>query len=348
MLCVLDREFFLGKVVSITIVLKMTLVDSYVSITWFFNMLNQPHTKLSSKTYRYRVFIDAFWVVITFIGIYAISSYWNVSDHYYLWARQYEKALDIDELLPALLASLFALLWFTKRRINESSLLIQKNHFLLQRILEVQEVERKRIARDLHDDLGQYLSAIKAQAASLRVELDGTTEIQQTAKSIAESAAHAYDTTRNLMHSLRPVALDELGLSAALEHLVGTWQSIYIEAKRVHHATKHTEYMLSIEGNIDDLDDRTNIAVFRIIQEALTNCAKHAQANTVHVSIARHLQQLRLSIADDGIGFDSTLPILGFGLLGIQERVDALNGQLQIISGHKLGLKMLISIEAFA
>ena len=135
-------------------------------------MLNRTHAKLSSKTYRHKVFIDASCVVITFICVYAISSYLNISDNYYLWARQYEKSLDIDELLPAMLASLIALLWFTKRRINESSLLIKNNHFLLHRILEVQESERKRIARDLHDDLGQYLSAIKAQAASLLVELD--------------------------------------------------------------------------------------------------------------------------------------------------------------------------------
>lgn len=309
-------------------------------------MLNRTHAKLSSKAYRHKVFIDASCVVITFICVYAISSYLNISDHYYLWARQYEKSLDIDELLPAMLASLIALLWFTKRRINESSLLIKNNHSLLHRILEVQEGERKRIARDLHDDLGQYLSAIKAQVASLLVELDCTTETHLTAKCIAASADHAYVATRNMMHSLRPVALDELGLSAALEHLVDTWQSINIEAQRVDPEAKKTEYILAIEGSIDELNDSTNIAIFRIIQEALTNCAKHAQANTIHISIFKYQQNLKLSIIDDGIGFDTKLPTLGFGLLGIQERVDALNGQLQIISGHKLGLKMLITIEA--
>ena len=311
-------------------------------------MLNRTHAKLSSKTYRHKVFIDASCVVITFICVYAISSYLNISDNYYLWARQYEKSLDIDELLPAMLASLIALLWFTKRRINESSLLIKNNHFLLHRILEVQESERKRIARDLHDDLGQYLSAIKAQAASLLVELDSATEIHLTAKSIAASADHAYVATRNLMHSLRPVALDDLGLSAALEHLVDTWQSINFEAKRLNPETKHTNYILAIEGDIDELKDSAKIAIFRIIQEALTNCAKHAHANTIHVSIVKHQENLKLSIIDDGIGCDTKLPTFGFGLLGIQERVDALNGQLQIISGHKLGLKMFISIEASA
>ncbi|HQM88177.1 MAG TPA: sensor histidine kinase [Methylotenera sp.] len=212
----------------------------------------------------------------------------------------------------------------------------------------MQESERKRIARDLHDDLGQYLSAIKAQAASLLVELDSATEIHLTAKSIAASADHAYVATRNLMHSLRPVALDDLGLSAALEHLVDTWQSINFEAKRVNPETKHTNYILAIEGDIDELKDSAKIAIFRIIQEALTNCAKHAHANTIHVSIVKHQENLKLSIIDDGIGCDTKLPTFGFGLLGIQERVDALNGQLQIISGHKLGLKMFISIEASA
>jgi hypothetical protein len=83
-------------------------------------MFNQTKHTTAQKMYWHRIALDSVWLPITFLSIYAISSYFNFSDHYYLWARQYEQSIDIDELLPALLASLLTLLWFAKRRINES------------------------------------------------------------------------------------------------------------------------------------------------------------------------------------------------------------------------------------
>lgn len=308
-------------------------------------MANQTKYHTAQKTYWRSILIDFVWVPIAFLSAYIVSSHFNFSDNYYIWARQYEQSIDIDELLPTLLASLIAMLWFAKRRINESRILIKRNHALLQRILEVQEDERKRIARDLHDDLGQYLSAIKAQASSLLVDANITADAKVSAKSITSSANHAYQATHDLIRSLRPVALDELGLSASLEHLVDTWRSINTGALIVNPEVKQVNYLLNIKGNIDVLSESINIAIFRIVQEALTNCAKHAQANTINVSIVNYQQELIIIIDDDGIGFDTTRSTIGFGLLGIQERVESLNGDLQIFSQHKSGVKIMITIK---
>lgn len=295
---------------------------------------NQPHQAKHTNTqkrYWRSIALDLACVPAAFVCTYALSSYLNFSEHYYLWARQYENNLDIDELLPALLASLVSLLWFAKRRINESKILIKKNHALLHRILEVQEDERKRIARDLHDDLGQYLSAIKAQAASLLVDANSSAEAQLTAKSITSSANHAYQATHNLICALRPVALDDLGLSAALENFIDTWRqinSVTIQTETI----SQVNYQLHIHGDIDRYHETVNITVFRIVQEALTNIAKHAHAKTVLIDIESKANYLTIAIADDGVGFDMSKKNSGYGLLGIAERVEALTGNMEINS----------------
>lgn len=322
-------------------------------------MPNQTKYNTTQKVYWRSLLIDSVWVPIAFISAYAISSYFNFSDNYYIWARQYEQGIDIDELLPALLASLVALLWFAKRRITESKIFIQKNHALLQRILEVQEDERKRIARDLHDDLGQYLSAIKAQAAGLLVDASNYADVQLTAISITSSADHAYQTTHNLIRTLRPVALDELGLSAALEHLLDIWRSISTEAMqsvsrksitKPDKTSPPSNYQLHIHGNIDSYNETINITVFRIVQEALTNIAKHADAKVVDIEIENKANCLSIAITDDGMGFDITKKNSGYGLLGIAERVEALAGSMTIssqvdASQANTGTKIYIQIK---
>jgi signal transduction histidine kinase len=246
------------------------------------------------------------------------------------------------------------LLWFAKRRINESKILIKKNHALLQRILEVQEDERKRIARDLHDDLGQYLSAIKAQAAGLLVDASSSVDVQLTAKSITLSADHAYHTTHNLIRTLRPAALDDLGLSAALEHLLDTWRSISTETMqsvaRLVKTSQPTNYQLHIHGDIDSYHEAVNITVFRIVQEALTNIAKHARAQAVLIDIESKAHYLTIAITDDGVGFDVSKKNSGYGLLGIAERVEALAGCMEInsqadASHASTGTKIIIRIK---
>ena len=303
--------------------------------------------KFTKKYYWHTILIDSLVVLSVFISIFFASSHFNISDQYFAWARAYEQSLDIDELLIALLAGLISLLWFAKRRMVEVSSLLTNNHALLQRVLEVQEAERKRIARDLHDELGQYLNAIKVQATSLLIDKNIPIESLKTAELIVTTADHAYQSARNMMHSLRPVALDELGLSAALEHLVETWKSLHI-SRACNQKSKPTptQYFIHIEGNIDQFNEHINIALFRITQEALTNIAKHAMADEVvlHIHYLKH--GLTLKIQDNGIGFDVHKKTDSYGLLGMIERAEAIGGELDIQCEAHLGTTITLTISA--
>ncbi len=274
-------------------------------------------------------------VTLSFIGTYILSSYFSLSEHFVIWAKQYEEVAEIDEFPIALLASLFAMIWFSVQRIAESNDLIKKNHMLLHRILEIQEDERKSIAINLHDDLGQYLSAIKAEAKSLIISSDVTTDIADTAKRISINAEHAYKSTRLMMRDLRPVALDELGLHAAIEQLVDQWNL----AKQ-----KNITYELSVDGNINNFHGHMNIAIFRIIQEALTNIVKHADATKVHILLLRNNNDLSIKLTDNGIGFEPINIQKGCGLLGMYERAESLNSSLTITSTLGQGTEIHLTI----
>lgn len=299
---------------------------------------------VDQKRHQKILYIELVCVVLVFVLAFSLSSLFNVSDRFYAWAQQYEKTHDIDELIFALLGFLFALMWFAKRRINESRKLILHNHTLLQRLLQVQESERKAIAQHLHDDLGQYLNAIKAHAASILIDPASNDDTLFAAKRISSSADHAYGTTRRMIHSLRPVALDELGLSAAIEHMIDSWKT--------NHKTPNTiEYRLEITGDIDHFPENTNIAIFRIVQEALTNIAKHAQATFVQVVMNRQDSTLHITVQDNGVGFnvdektaDKQLQTC-YGLLGIAERVEALAGVLNIVSIPSQGTAISVEIK---
>ena len=183
---------------------------------------------------------------------------------------------------------------------------------------------------NLHDDLGQYLNAIKAEAASLCIGKEVTSDITATAQRITMNTNHAYKATKLMMHTLRPVGLDELGLSAAVEHLVDQWNT----------ALQHTTiFKLSIQDNIDLLSEKMNIAIFRIVQEGLTNIAKHANASQVQIQLSITASNFRVDVTDNGIGFDTNNPKVGYGLLGMYERAEALSGTLEIISTNNQGTR---------
>lgn len=278
----------------------------------------------NNRHYWNQVLFEFFLVCLAFVLAFSIASYLNFSDQFYRWAMQYEDTLDIDELPLALLVFFAGLLWFAHRRMQESSQLIQKNHRLLQRVLQVQETERKRLAQDLHDELGQYLNAIKVQATSLLSDPHCSTDTRKTTGLIVHTAEHGYQSARHLMQSLRPVALDAFGLTAALEQLIETWRNTQ---KPSEDTETHTHYSLQINGDIDDLDEASNIAIFRIMQEALTNIAKHAKASKASFVLNKSPTTLTLTIRDNGVGFKEQTNPSAYGLLGMQERTESLNGR---------------------
>jgi len=215
---------------------------------------------------------------------------------------------------------------------------LEENRRLSQRSMQVQEEERRSLARELHDELGQSLNAIKVDAVTIRDNSVALPEIHRGALSIIEVSSQVYDVVRSLMQRLRPVALDELGLRSAVQYSVEQWQ-------RRHAGVRCT---FSADGELDDLDEQTNITLYRLVQECLTNVAKHADATKVTVSMTRVANEIRFSFSDNGKGFDPSQRRRGLGLVGLRERVEALAGHFELDSAPGGGVQVKAVIPSMA
>jgi len=199
--------------------------------------------------------------------------------------------------------------------------LLDGNRFLIQKSLVVQEEERRHLARELHDELGQCMTAIQADAENIR-ELSKRFNpgIASSAAAILAVAGRMYDVVHSMMQRLRPSVLDNFGLVAAIEEELETWKARHpgIECQFDRH------------GELLGLGEQINITLYRIVQEGLTNIARHAQAGRVSVALGRGRDAIHLHIEDDGCGMDINRPVRGLGLMGMRERVEALGGSLSI------------------
>ncbi len=188
-------------------------------------------------------------------------------------------------------------------------------------LMHAQEEERKAISRELHDEVGQMLTGLRMELGTLEQLREDQRQFHDhlsEAKSIAEQSLR---TVRDLAVGLRPSVLD-LGLVPALQ-----WQA--------RHFSKHSGIPVTVnaEGSFQNLTESQRICVYRIVQETLTNCAKHANATRAEVSLREKEQTLEVTIRDDGRGFDLKLARHGgLGLIGIEERVRELGGSLEIQS----------------
>ena len=203
---------------------------------------------------------------------------------------------------------------------------IQKNHKLTQELITLQEQERKSLARDLHDEFGQCLTAIHTDASVvLKLSEKKYPELHQSALAITQLSRHLIDMVSGLLQKLRPGILDELGLEAALEDTLETWQARHPDVKA----------SMKIKGLDANLTETQNIAIYRLVQECLTNISRHAQAKHISIEIIKTTKSgkagLQVSIQDDGKGFN-TKKTDGLGLPGMRERVEGLGGALSIQS----------------
>lgn len=202
---------------------------------------------------------------------------------------------------------------------------IGQNRTLAIRLSQVEEDERKHLARELHDEAGQWLTATQLYAhLAFSLSENKDLEIHTNAQRIIETIAKAHDAIDNVVRDLRPGALEELGLADSLRELV----------KQRQQQNSDVSFELSLEGELDDLDNTLNIIVYRIIQEGLTNVAKYAEASHVSVRV-QHKDgngELILSVGDNGKGMDLTRTSEGFGLRGMRERTSAVGGELMISS----------------
>jgi two-component system, NarL family, sensor histidine kinase UhpB len=203
---------------------------------------------------------------------------------------------------------------------------IFKNHQLTQQLITLQEEERKNLARDLHDEFGQCLTAINTDASVILKQAKSKyPELLDSASAISKLSRHLGDLVSGLLQKLRPGVLDELGLMAALNDLVDTWKS--------RHAAINCDFLMNFNEN--NLSEAANLAIYRLVQEALTNISRHAKASIVNIEIAAEMLHektgLIIKINDNGAGFNPNNSD-GFGLPGMRERVEGLGGTLNIHS----------------
>ena len=213
----------------------------------------------------------------------------------------------------------------------------QETAYLAQRSLAIQEEERHFLARELHDDMGQSITAIKALAVSIRERADDV--LGDRASTIIEVSSSIYDRVRQMMTRLHPSALDELGLTSALELMVDDWNE--------HHGDSFCRFTATDVPSTLEPDVRINL--YRIVQEALTNVAKHAPGAEVTVDLelrpsASGVPHLVMEIADNGPGFDPANQARGLGLLGMRERANSMSGDFQIVTQNGRGTRLLVDV----
>jgi signal transduction histidine kinase len=206
---------------------------------------------------------------------------------------------------------------------------------LSRRLVQAQEVERKSLSRELHDEVGQTLTAIGIDLANV---LSTKAAVPDTLRTRVEDAKRlntdAMRVIRDLAMGLRPSMLDDLGLEPALE-----WQG--------REFSRHTGVPATVEvdGSLEGLPESHRTCIYRVVQEALTNCAKHANATKVVVRVHGQPDCVEVTIRDNGVGFNPAVrPRAGLGLLGLTERVQELEGRINISSQPQKGTMLRVHI----
>lgn len=194
------------------------------------------------------------------------------------------------------------------------------NQGLARQLIQLQEDERKSLARDLHDEIGQSLTAIHADASAIAARAEHPATLA-SAQAIVRVARGVMDMVHQMLDKLRPDTLDKLGLEAALQDLQTDWQR--------RNAGVQSE--LQISGSLHGLDEHVAITAYRVVQEGLTNVTRHAGATRVSIGVIREGQVLAVLLEDDGRGFDIGATG-GYGLVGMQERIEGLGGEFELDS----------------
>ena len=204
---------------------------------------------------------------------------------------------------------------------------------LSQQLVSSQEQERKSLSRELHDEIGQLLTALRMELGNLeRIRSATGADLGPHLDQAKKLAETTLKTTRDIAMGLRPAMLDLLGLGPALE-----WQA------REFSRRYSTPIQLEVDGDLKDLSDRHRTYLYRIVQEGLTNCARHAQAKNIRVRLEDANGQVALTVEDDGVGFDAHAGVVyGLGLLGLTERVRELSGNIAIESQPGKGTKLAV------
>jgi two-component system, NarL family, sensor histidine kinase UhpB len=293
---------------------------------------------------------DALTVGLLSIFAAVVCVNFDVSERVARFTRPLER-LQLDEAPIVLLVMAVSLIWFSGRRYFEAQRELQlrraaetslehalaENQRLALKYVDMRESEHKALARDLHDELGQYVNAMKLDAFTLReVVAQQQPAIQATAQAMITNLDRVHGVLRGLIGQLRPVGFDDLGLLAALEHFVNEWRA----------RLPAVSMDLSTGDDLEPLDETRGLVVYRLVQEAMTNMARHSAAAHVRIAIHRASADDRIDvvIADDGQGADLSVPRKGLGLIGMRERVAALGGELTLSTAPGQGFTIRASL----
>jgi len=205
----------------------------------------------------------------------------------------------------------------------------KNNQDLARHSMQIQETERQNMSREMHDEMGQSLTAIKAMAVTCQQD---NTDVKTITRSIVDICNHLSVVVRSMMKTLHPLSLTELGLGATLSDLVREWQR----------RSPELQFNLNYDGALETLSHDITIHVYRIIQECLTNVVRHANASEVAVLVIKRDNKVWITVSDDGQGSQLNSP--GFGLLGMRERAENLGGQFTLESALNGGVNVVVQL----
>lgn len=222
-----------------------------------------------------------------------------------------------------------------KRNMDALRVSEQQLHLLSAKLVEAQENERKRVAKEIHDGIGSNLVAIKYGLESIFSRMrqnkpyqDGGVTIEQVVEYVKDTIEEA----QRISADLRPAVLDDMGLSAAVRWICRRYEEIYPDI-RIHG---------QLEPDEMEVDLALKVVIFRVLQEALNNVVKHSGADIVHMNVKKTDEEILLSVRDNGRGFDAgenpdNRKERGLGLMGMRERIELSGGQLEIVTGKGKG-----------
>jgi two-component system sensor histidine kinase UhpB len=220
---------------------------------------------------------------------------------------------------------------------------IEQNHQLSRKLIRIQEEERKSLARDLHDEFGQSLTAIHTDAAVLKALANKDyPKIKPSVNAISDLSKHLMNLVGGMLNRLKLGVLNELGLEEGLKDLLNTWQ--------LRHPKINLHYQISLKA-LPKINETVSVTSYRIIQECLTNISRHAKAKNVEIRVTcikknRSSTMIDIEVIDDGVGFNKSHRD-GFGLTGMRERINAINGKINIVSEINHGVKFNIQLPIF-
>lgn len=223
------------------------------------------------------------------------------------------------------------------KRAREAETELAQNRALTQLIQTSLEEERRAIARELHDELGQCITAVRTIGTVIAQQTEQTQpEVHRSARTIVDVAGRIYDSVHGIIRQLRPTALDHLGLGETLQEAVDQWRRVHPELA----------FELTMAGDVQGLGETVNITVYRIVQECINNVVKHARASRVDIDVRRAGTAegaiLHVRVRDDGRGLvePEAVRATRFGVLGMRERAEAIGGTFELLTPATGGVEV--------